>query len=56
MVWQGWVVLIGILAGNLIAAVLLLPGHVVGFLCFVLATVLLMLAICSAKGEPPAWR
>ena len=55
-VWQGWAVLIAILGANIVAAVALMPGHVVGFLCFVLATVLLMLLICSVKGEPPAWR
>jgi hypothetical protein len=54
--WQGWVVLLGILGGNIVAAVLLMPVHVVGFLCFVLASSLLMLLICSVKGEPPAWR
>jgi hypothetical protein len=55
-VWQGWAVLLGILGANILAAVALMPRHLVGFLCFVLATVLLMLLICSVKGEPPAWR
>jgi hypothetical protein len=55
-VWQGWVVLVGILAANITVGVLLLPYHVVGFLCFVLAMVLLMLLICYVKGEPPSWR
>ncbi len=40
--WQGWVAL--------------MPRHLVGFLCLVLASSLLMLLICSVKGEPPAWR
>jgi hypothetical protein len=34
-VWQGWVVLLGILAENIVAAPALLPRHTVGFLCFV---------------------
>jgi hypothetical protein len=55
-VWQGWVVLIGILVANAVAAVVLMPRHVVEFLCFVFAMVLLMLLICSVKGEPPPWR
>ena len=54
--WQGWAVLIGILVANFAAAAVLMPRHVVGFLCFVFAMVLLMLLICSVKGEPPAWR
>jgi hypothetical protein len=54
--WQGWAVLVGILGANIVAAVALLPVHVAGFLCFVLASSLLMLLICSVKGEPPAWR
>jgi hypothetical protein len=54
--WQGWAVLIGILAANAVAAVVLMPRHVVEFLCFAFAMVLLMLLICSVKGEPPAWR
>jgi hypothetical protein len=55
-VWQGWAVLVGILVANAAAAVVLMPRHAVGFLCFVLAMVLLVLLICSVKGEPPAWR
>jgi hypothetical protein len=47
---------VGILLANAVAAVVLMPRHVVGFLCFVLAMVLLMLLICSVNGEPPAWR
>jgi hypothetical protein len=54
--WQGWVVLLGIMGSNIVAAVGLLPRHAVGFLCFVVATSLLILLICSVKGEPPAWR
>lgn len=55
-VWQGWVTLLGILAANIVAAVALLPRDAVGFLCFFVATSLLMLLFCSVKGEPPAGR
>ena len=55
-VWQGWAVLVGILVANAVAAAVLMPRHVVEFLCFVFAMVSLMLLICSVKGEPPAWR
>jgi hypothetical protein len=55
-VWQGWAVLLGILGADIAAGVLLLPQHLVGFLCFVLAMVLLMLLVCYVKGEPPSWR
>jgi hypothetical protein len=55
-VWQGWAVLGGIFVASLAVGIRLLPQHPVGFLCFVLVMVLLMLFICSVKGEPPAWR
>jgi hypothetical protein len=55
-VWQGWAVLVGIVVAHIGAALMLLPRHVIGFLCFVLAMAMVMLLICSVKGEPPAWR
>ena len=33
-VWQGWVVLLGIMGANIVAAMALLPRHAVGFFCF----------------------
>jgi uncharacterized membrane protein YhaH (DUF805 family) len=54
--WQGWAVLIVWLAAMAVAAIRLMPGHLVTFLSFVLVMTLLFLWICYAKGEPPAWR
>ncbi len=54
--WQGWVVLIVWLAAIATAALLLMPSHLVAFLVFNLIMVVLLLFICYAKGEPPAWR
>jgi len=54
--WQGWVVLIAWLALTAIAALLLIPVHIVGFLVLNLIMVALLIVICYAKGEPPAWR
>ncbi|MGO9512902.1 MAG: hypothetical protein ACLP2F_04565 [Steroidobacteraceae bacterium] len=54
--WQGWVVLVTWLAAIAAAAVLLMPGHLLVFLGFNLIMVVLLLLICYAKGEPPAWR
>jgi hypothetical protein len=34
-VWQGWVVLRGIVSANIVAALVLVPRHLVVFLCFV---------------------
>jgi hypothetical protein len=48
------------LAGSLvaigIAARVLMPAHLVAFLSVVLLITMLLLLICHAKGEPPAWR
>ena len=44
------------LAAIAVAALLLMPGHLAAFLCFNLVMVVLLLFICYAKGEPPAWR
>ncbi len=38
------------------AALLLMPAHLVAFLLFNLIMVVVLLFICYAKGEPPAWR
>jgi hypothetical protein len=54
--WQGWVVLIVWFAAIAIAALLLMPAHVVAFLGFNLLMIVLLLMICYAKGEPPSWR
>ncbi|MGO9038496.1 MAG: hypothetical protein ACLPX1_07080 [Steroidobacteraceae bacterium] len=54
--WQGWVVLIAWFVAIATAAALLMPAHGVAFLGFNLLMILLLLLICYAKGEPPAWR
>jgi hypothetical protein len=55
-VWQGWAVFILWFAAIGVAALLMLPGHVAGFLAFNVLMTVLLLVICYAKGEPPAWR
>jgi hypothetical protein len=54
--WQGWAVLLIWFAAIVVAAIRLMPGHLVTFLSFNLLMVVLLLLICFAKGEPPAWR
>jgi hypothetical protein len=56
-VWQGWVV-VAVFGLLLVAgAVLLLPGRgQVAFVMYSLLLCLLVVAVCWAKGEPPAWR
>ncbi len=55
--WQGWVVLalFLVLVG---AGILIFPpeGHTVGFLVYLLVLVVLLIAVCAVKGEPPRWR
>jgi len=54
--WQGWAVLIVWFVAIAVAAALLMPAHLVAFLGFNLLMIVLLLLICYAKGEPPAWR
>ncbi len=54
--WQGWVVLIVWFVAIATAAALLMPAHLVAFLGFNLLMIVLLLLICYATGEPPAWR
>ena len=54
--WQGWAVLAGCFVAAGLAAMLLMPSHLVAFLSVVLLITVLLLLICYAKGEPPAWR
>ncbi len=54
--WQGWAVLLIWFAAIVVAAIRSIPGHLVTFLSFNLLMVVLLLLICYAKGEPPAWR
>jgi len=54
--WQGWVVLCIWILATAVAAVRLMPRHLVGFLSVTGLMVLLLLTICYWKGEPPRWR
>lgn len=54
--WQGWAIMLIWFAALLIAALVLMPAHLVAFLSVSLLLVVLLLLICYAKGEPPAWR
>jgi hypothetical protein len=54
--WQGWTVMIVWLVVLLIAGLVLMPAHVAAFLSVTLLMTVLLLLICYAKGEPPAWR
>ena len=54
--WQGWAVLTVWFAAIATAALLLMPAHLPAFLIFNLIMVVVLLFICYAKGEPPAWR
>ena len=54
--WQGWVVLFVWFAVIAAMAFALMPRHRMGFLFSVLAMTVLLVFICFAKGELPAWR
>jgi hypothetical protein len=56
LTWQGWVVMIVWLAMLMGSAPLLRvhPPWVYGV--FVIAMIVILVAICFAKGEPPRWR
>ncbi|MGA2777524.1 MAG: hypothetical protein ABSF94_08195 [Steroidobacteraceae bacterium] len=54
--WQGWLVLFVWLGAIAAMALALLPRHHGEFVLAVVAMSLLLLLICYAKGEPPAWR
>ncbi|MCA1579791.1 MAG: hypothetical protein LC796_00060 [Acidobacteria bacterium] len=55
--WQGWVVFAGFFVLLALDGYVFRPGH--NLPAFIACTILLslaLLAICFAKGEPPAWR
>jgi hypothetical protein len=57
LVWQGWVVLAVFVLLIVAGAAFLLPSR--GQLCFygyVAVLVLVLVAVCWLKGEPPRWR
>ena len=55
--WQGWAVLIAYLA-LLGVVTLLFPPHrePFTFALLVIATTLVLVAVCWVTGEPPGWR
>ena len=54
--WQGWAVLGGWLAVFFTVTRLFSRNHGVAYWLSVIAMLGLLLGICYAKGEPPAWR
>ena len=55
--WQGWVVY-GVAFGLLVAIHFIFPAteHAGIFFGSIFVVILLLLAICWLKGEPPRWR
>jgi hypothetical protein len=55
--WQGWVVMLifiaSVVAGSIIFPPPLYPFR---FAIWIIVSCLLLVVICYAKGEPPAWR
>lgn len=55
--WEGWVVMVTYMAGMLAGALYFLPRYGQGvFLAYTFVLNVALVAICWAKGEPPAWR
>jgi hypothetical protein len=54
--WQGWVVLAVWFVALIGGTPLLLLGHFVLWLTYLLALSLLLMVVCYRKGEPPRWR
>lgn len=55
--WQGWLVLVIFFALVLAGAVVLLPSRgQLAFVAYTFVLVVLLVAVCWIKGEPPRWR
>jgi drug/metabolite transporter (DMT)-like permease len=55
--WQGWVVLAGYFALNILAMFFRTPDrHPLAFFAVMIVSTAIFIAICYAKGEPPRWR
>jgi hypothetical protein len=54
--WQGWAVFLGWLGALFSATLFFARPPSVAFWVFLLVMVVLLLAICYVKGEPPTWR
>jgi hypothetical protein len=55
--WQGWIVL-AVFFALIGAGVLYFPPaeHRIGFVIYIVVLIVLLVAVCYAKGEPPRWR
>jgi FtsH-binding integral membrane protein len=53
-VWQGWAVLFAYTAA-LLGPVFLLPKQPAVWVVFMVVGTVLLLWVCSKKGEPPGW-
>jgi hypothetical protein len=55
--WEGWVVLVAFI-GLLVGGSFLFPPDraLVSYLGYTSILVVILLAVCWAKGEPPRWR
>jgi hypothetical protein len=57
VVWQGWVVLVVyVLLAALGIALFPLPGALIGYLIYLVASTTAFIGVCYWKGEPPKWR
>jgi hypothetical protein len=54
--WQGWVVLAVWFVALIAGTPLLLRGHFVLWLTYLLALSVLLMVVCYRTGEPPRWR
>ena len=56
-VWQGWLVY-GVAAAFLVAGVFIFPpvAYPVLFQIYIWGVLVVLVAVCWIKGEPPSWR
>lgn len=55
--WQGWVVLLGYIAGIIAVAIVFPPDRAIVPHAFLVAGLTaILVAICMRTGEPPRWR
>jgi hypothetical protein len=55
--WQGWLVILGFALSAVVGIFLFPPEHDVGgFVLYFTGITVVLIGVCYAKGEPPAWR
>jgi hypothetical protein len=54
--WQGWVVFAVWLLGVIVGASLIAPRSLPAYFAFMAGMVVVIVAVCYWKGEPPRWR